>query len=186
MDDALRVVVEMHESIWGRLKHALEDLSEEEMHWRPLPQANTISVIIRHLRIEAQWHLDSLARGEPMPTIAVAAPQEAIDAVPADFEENCKRLEELYTRFVEMLRTATLATLQQRTAAAYGEARRFTYLLGYHQATHLAMHCGQIRTMRNLYRKTRGEPARFHPENPTYPTEGVPASPRGAGEQGQA
>ena len=169
MDDALRVVVEMHESLWGRLKNALEDLSAEEIHWRPLPQANAINVIIRHLRIEAQWHLDSLERGEPMPTIAVAAPQEAIDAVPADFEENFKRLEELYTRFVEILRTATLVTLQQRTAAAYGEARRLTYSLGYHQAIHLAMHCGQIRTIRNLYRKTRGEPARFFPENPTYP-----------------
>ncbi len=111
MDDALRVVVEMHESLWGRLKHVLEALSEEERHWRPLPQANTINVIIRHLRIEAQWHLDSLARGAPMPTIAVVAPQEAIDAVPADFEENFKRLEELYTRFVEMLRTTTLETL---------------------------------------------------------------------------
>src|SRR5215211_9543786 len=101
MDDALQVVVEMHERLWGSLTHALEDLSAEEMHWRPLPHANTISVIIRHLRIEAQWHLDSLARGEPMPTIAVAAPQAAIDAVPADFEENFTRLEELYTRFVE-------------------------------------------------------------------------------------
>jgi hypothetical protein len=146
----------MHERIWGRLKHALVDLSDEEMHWRPLPQANTINVIIRHLRIEAQWHLDSVARGEPMPTIAVAAPREAIDAVPVDFAANCKRLEEFYTRFVERLRTATLATVQQRTAAAYGEVRRFTYLLGYHQATHLAMHDGQIRTIRNLYRKTRG------------------------------
>jgi Protein of unknown function (DUF664) len=170
MDDALRVVVEMHERLWGGLKHALEDLSEEERHWRPLPHANTINVIIRHLRIEAQWHLDSLERGEPMPTIAVAAPQEAIEAVPADFEENFKRLEELYTRFVAILRTTTLVTIQQRTAAAYGEARRLTYPLGYHQALHLAMHCGQIRTIRNLYRKTRGEPARFFPENPTYPS----------------
>src|SRR5919198_1481414 len=127
MDDALHVVVEMHESLWDRLKHALEDLSAEERHWRPLPQANTINVIIRHLRLEAQWHLDSLERGEPMPTIAMAAPQEAIDAVPADFEENFKRLEELYTRFVEILRTTTLLTLQQRTAAAYREASRLTY-----------------------------------------------------------
>ena len=76
MDDGLRVVAEMNESLWGRLKNALEDLSEEEIHWQPLPQANTINVIIRHLRIEAQWHLDSLERGEPMPTIAVAAPQD--------------------------------------------------------------------------------------------------------------
>ncbi len=170
MDDALRVVVEMNESIWSRFKDALEDLSEEEIHWRPLPQANTINVIIRHLRIEAQWHLNSLAHGEPMPTIAVAAPQEEIEAIPADFEDNFKMLEELYTGFVEVLRTATLVTLQQRTAAAYGEARGLTYRLGYHQAAHLAMHCGQIRTIRNLYRKTRGESARFFPENPTYPT----------------
>src|SRR4029450_8609184 len=169
MHDAARFVVEMQESLWLRLKNALEELSEEERHWRLLPHANTINVIIRHLRIEAQWHLDSLERGEPMPTIAVAAPQEAIDAVPVDFEANFKRLEELYTRFVEPLRPVTLETLQQRTAAAYGEARRLTYPLGYHQAIHLAMHCGQIRTIRNLYRKIRGEPARFFPENPTYP-----------------
>jgi hypothetical protein len=31
-----------------------------------------------------------------MPTIVVAASQEAIAAVPADFEENLKMLEELY------------------------------------------------------------------------------------------
>jgi hypothetical protein len=30
------------------------------------------------------------------------------------------------------------------------------------------MHCGQIRTIRNLYSKMLGEPARFHPENPTF------------------
>ncbi|HKQ79619.1 MAG TPA: DinB family protein [Blastocatellia bacterium] len=168
MDDALRVVVEMNETIWGRLKTALEDLSEEEIHWRPLPQANSINVIIRHLRIEAQWHLDSLENGEPMPTIAAPAPQEAIDAVPADFEENLKMLEDLHTRFVEILRTATLVTLRQRTAAAYGDPTGLPYRLSYHQAIHLAMHCGQISSIRNLYRKTRGEPARFFPENPTY------------------
>jgi uncharacterized damage-inducible protein DinB len=168
MDDALRVVVEMNETIWGRLKNALEDLSAEEIHWRPLPQANSINVIVRHLCIEAQWHLDSLESGEPMPTIAAPAPQAPIDAVPANFEENLKTLEELYTRFVKILRAATLASLRQRTASAYGEAMGLPYLLSYHQATHLAMHCGQIHTIRNLYRKTRGEPARFFPENPTY------------------
>jgi hypothetical protein len=168
MDDALRVVVEMHETIWDRLKNSLDDLSEDEIHWRPLPQANTINIIIRHLRIEAQWHLDSLERGAPMPIIAVAAPQEAIDAVPLDFEENFKKLEELFTRFVQILRTVTLTTLQRHTADSYGETSGQAYRLAYHQAIHLAMHCGQIRTIRNLYRKTRGEPARFFPENPTY------------------
>ena len=169
MDDALRVVIEMNETIWGRFKSALEDLSEEEIHWRFLPQANTINVIVRHLRIEAQWHLDSLERGDPMPTIAVAGPREAIDAVPSDFEENFKKLEEIYSCFVEILRAATLSTLQQRTAVAYGEETGPTYRLAYHQARHMSTHLGQIRTIRNLYRKTRGEPARFFPENPTYP-----------------
>jgi hypothetical protein len=55
--------------------------------------------------------------------------------------------------------------------AAYGaavEAEGSVHLVGYHQALHVATHVGQIRTIRNLYRKTRGEPARFVPENPTY------------------
>jgi hypothetical protein len=172
MDDALRVVSDMNARVWGALKNALEDLSGDEIQWRPLPQANTINVIVRHLRIEAEWHLHSLERGAPMPTIATSPLQEAIDAVPLDFEENFKKLEEFYTRFLDVLRTMSLNTLGERSAAAYGKAgesedRR--YLLGYHQATHVAMHCGQIRMIRNLYRKTRGEPARFFPENPTYP-----------------
>jgi hypothetical protein len=174
MDDALRVVCEMHESLWGRLQHALADLEDEELDWRPVPEANTINLIVRHLRIEAAWHLDSLERGEPMPTIATVAPQAAIDAVTIDFAENFKKLAECYTRFLQVLRTATLDTLRQRTATAYGAARGtagHTYRLAYHQAMHLAMHCGQIRTLRNLYRKTRGEPARFFPDNPTYPQE---------------
>ena len=101
-----------------------------------------------------------------MPTLAVAAPQEEIDAVPVGFGANFKGLEELYSRFVEILRTVTLETLQQRTSAACGDATRVMYPLGYHQAIHLALHCGQIRTIRNLYRKVRGEPARFFRTTP--------------------
>jgi hypothetical protein len=169
MDDALRVVVEMHEVLWDRFKEALADLSEEECHWRPLPHANNINIIIRHVSIEAKWHLDSLERGDPMPTVAVAAPpQEALDSIGSDFQENFKRLQELYTRFVEILRATELEKLTQRTASAYGEARQVKYRLAYHQALHMAMHCGQIRTIRNLYSKMRGERARFHPENPTF------------------
>src|SRR5712692_10421833 len=164
MDDALRVVVEMNHSMWGRLERSLEDLSDNEVEWRPLPQANNINVIVRHLRIEAEWHLASLEHGELMPTIAMSPSQEAIDAVPMDFEANFRKLGELYERFLELLAASTLASLKQRTAAAYGKASEVggrTYLLGYHQATHLATHCGQIQSIRNLYRKTRGQPARF-------------------------
>jgi len=117
MDDALTVVVAMNRIVWGGLKGALKDLSEDEIEWRPLPQANNINVIVRHLRIEAEWHLASLEHGEPMPTIAVAPSQEAIDAVPMDFEANFRKLEEFYARFLELLADSTLVTLKQRTAA---------------------------------------------------------------------
>ncbi len=36
---------------------------------------------------------------------------------------------------------------------------------------HLAMHRGQIRTLRNLYRKTSGKPGLFFPHNLTFPEE---------------
>jgi hypothetical protein len=38
-------------------------------------------------------------------------------------------------------------------------------MLGFHQAVHLSMHWAQIRTIRTLYKKTRGEeiPARLPP-----------------------
>jgi hypothetical protein len=172
MDDALRVVFEMNASVWAALKDSLEDLTEEEIRWQTLPQANTINLIVRHLRIEAEWHVDSLEHGKPMPTVATSPSQEIIDAVSENFQENFKALAQHCTRFLEILRTTTLKTLRERTAAAYGkmaESEERQYLLGYHHATHLAMHCGQIRSIRNLYRKSRGAPVRFFPDNPTFP-----------------
>lgn len=172
MDEALLVACEMNEQAWDLLNGALVDLPEEEIHWRPLPEANAINTIVRHLRIEAEWHLASLQRGTSMPTVATPVEQEAIDAVPLDFEENRKALEDFIVRFLETLRTVTIGDLRQRSSSAYGAAidrESQAHFLAYHQAIHLAMHCGQIRSIRNLYRKTRGEPARFFPDNPTYP-----------------
>ena len=172
MDEAVRVVAEMNQRAWNLLKDAVADLINDEVNWRPLPQGNNINIIVRHLRIEAQWHLDSLMRGDAMPSDVPPALQSAIDAVPLDFERNLAKLEELFAAFLDVLRATTLSELQRRTAAAYGsvaETAGSEHFLGYHQALHVATHCGQIRTIRNLYRKTRGEPARFFPVNPTYP-----------------
>ena len=172
MDDALRVVAEMNKRAWNGLKDALVDLSDDEINWRPLCQANNINVIVRHLRIEAQWHLDSLIRGDAMPSEVTPTLQREIDAVPLDFQRNLAKLEELLSGFLDGLRRTTLGDLHLRTAAAYGSpsaAQGLDHFLGYHQALHVAAHCGQIRTIRNLYRTTRGEPGRFFPKNPTYP-----------------
>ncbi len=57
MDQALQLVIEMNQWIWSRFKDDLKDATPEEIDWRPLPQANNISAILRHLRIEAPWHL---------------------------------------------------------------------------------------------------------------------------------
>jgi hypothetical protein len=172
VDDALRVVLEMNQRAWMLLKDAVAGIGEDEIDWRPLPEANSINIIVRHLRIEAQWHLDSLLCGAAMPSEVTPALQEQIDGIPLDFAPNLDKLEQLFTAFLDLLRSTTLDGLRQRTAAAYGAAAAApgsAHLLGYHQAMHVSMHCGQIRSIRNLYRKTRGQPARFFPDNPTYP-----------------
>ena len=166
MDEGLQLLVEMHQMAWNRFQDDVKDLAPEEIDWRPLPEANNINGIVRHLRIEAHWHLASLERGENTPPVAYAS-------VPLDFERNLRELDDLYTRFVAALGQLTPAALRRQSALAYQEypnpAARPPHMLGFHQALHLAAHWGQIRTIRNLYAKTRGRPARFFPENPAFP-----------------
>ena len=171
MDEALLPLIEMHGLIRKAFKRTFTELNQDEIDWRPLPVANNISIIVRHLRIEAEWHLDSLERGAPMPSAKVTPEvQHLIDSVGMDFNRNLKELEDLFTRFVAHLREMTPGALKERSALAYhgrpGDLP--AHLLGFHQAIHLAGHLGQISTIRNQYRKTRGEPG-FFPDNPTYP-----------------
>lgn len=168
MDDALQVVIEMSECIWDGFKGVLKDVTEEEVNWRPVPQANTINLIVRHLQIEAQGHLRSIERGPQ-------SDQQPAGSIPLDFERNLKELEHLFSGFVAALRRTTLTDLREQTVLAYQDSRpgrgsRPPHFLAFHQAMHLAMHLGQICTIRNLYQKTRGKPARFFPDNPTFPT----------------
>ena len=172
MDEALQPLIEMNSLIWEGFKRSLAELTADEIEWRPLPQANNINLIVRHLRIEAEWHVDSLERGAPMPRAEVTPQvQHSIDSVGMDFNRNLKGLEDFYTRFDAQLRKMTPDALKKQSALAYYASPRNlpAYMLGFHQAVHLAGHVAQISTIRNLYRKTRGEPARFVPVNPTYP-----------------
>jgi len=173
VDDQLSFVVEMNRAVWDRFVADLGDVAPEEADWRPLPQANSISTIVRHLRIEAEWHLASLERGEAMPGEVSPELQRKIDSVPVDFDQNSRELANLVSRFLAVLRGTPLSKLKLHTERAYcGVASGGSlppHFLGFHQATHLASHLGQIRAIRNLYRKTRAEPSPFHPGNPTYP-----------------
>jgi len=171
MDDALRLMIEMNEWTWKRFKDDLQDVTPEEVDWRPLPQANTINAILKHLRVEAEWYLASLEHGERSPYQHTGSVQELTESIPLDFAQNFQELEGLYSRFAAALCGMTLAALQQQTVLAQvfpGGAPYTADLLSFRQAVHLAMHWGQIRTIRNLYRRTRGEPGRFFPDNPTF------------------
>jgi hypothetical protein len=86
MDEALQLVIEMNEWTWKRFKDDLRDVTPEEIDWRPLPQANTINAILKHLRVEAQWSLASLEHGEHSPYQHTASVQQLTDSIPLDFE----------------------------------------------------------------------------------------------------
>ena len=49
MDEALQLVIEMNEWTWKRFKADLQGMTPEEIDWQPLPQANTINAILKHL-----------------------------------------------------------------------------------------------------------------------------------------
>ena len=170
MDDRMRFAVEMYEMALSRaFKSTLADFEEGEAEWRPVPESNNISLIVRHLAIEAQWHLDGLERGTAMPVHPSRELQHEIDAMPVDFTANLAELTRLLHRFLERLRETTEEQLQARSASAYGErAVEWPHFLGYHQAIHLFGHLGQISMIRNLYRTTRGRSG-FIQDNPTYP-----------------
>jgi hypothetical protein len=172
LDESLRAIHEVNVEAWNRLKAALADVSDEESNWQIVPEANSINVIVRHLRIEAAWHVASLRDGTPMPTVAVPVVQEDVDAIPLDFAANLRALTDFQHQYLDTLGASTFTTLREHTLTAYGRAlvpEGRAYFIAYHNAIHLAMHCGQIRMLRNLYRKTRGEPALFVPDNPTFP-----------------
>src|SRR5919198_5926334 len=100
MDDRMRFAVEMYEVVLSRaLDRTFADLEEGEAEWRPLPESNNIALIVRHLAIEARWHLDCLERGAAMPFHASPDLQKEIDAVPIDFAANLGELMRCLRRF---------------------------------------------------------------------------------------
>jgi nucleotide-binding universal stress UspA family protein len=66
------------------------DLTPAEVGWRPLPEANSIGLIVRHLAIEADWHRAAIERAEPIPFDLTEEQQRQIDLVPFDFDANLR------------------------------------------------------------------------------------------------
>ena len=172
MEDPMVIAFEVNLASWMLFETSLQNLDPEEADWRPVAQANNISIIVRHLRIEAQWHLDSIRSGATMPGELNASEQEKIDSISLDFAENYVFLDETVTEFLKELKNISDSKLKETSAAAYREdpqAKNSPHLLAFHQAVHLNMHTGQIRMIRNLFRTTQGKPILFFPENHTIP-----------------
>ena len=171
MDEALQLAIEMSEQNWANFRNDLKDLTADEIQWRPLPQANNISAIMKHLRVAEEWYVSGIEHGEHSPYHDVASVEQLTAAVPLDFAQNLKDLEGLHRRFVAAVRGTTLAALRQKTFLSQiisGQGPRTAHTLLLREMMHLAMHRGQIRTIRNLYRTTRGEPGLFLPDNPLF------------------
>jgi hypothetical protein len=175
MEDTMTFAIEINERSWKQLVATVKDLTLEEAEWRPVPESNNINLIIRHLVIEAQWQLDAMQTGKPMPAEVDAEDQKLIDSIPLDdFDENYKKLEKSCTAFIEALRQTTFGGLGEKGQTAYQEYRAAgvtpaLHFLGFHHAMHLTGHAAQISTLRNLFRRTRGEPGLMFPDNPTFP-----------------
>jgi uncharacterized damage-inducible protein DinB len=169
MDEAIQLAIEMSEANWNNFKNDVKGLTADELNWRPLAQGNNINVLVRHVRGVEELFLSRLEHGEQSPYKDAASVQRLTDSIPHDFEQNMKELEDLHNRFISVLRSTTLAELRRKTFMtpfAQGPQPANALLLG--EIGHLATHRGQIRTIRNLYRKARGEQGLFLPQNPTF------------------
>ncbi|MGH8064335.1 MAG: DinB family protein [Candidatus Entotheonellia bacterium] len=169
MDEAIQLAIEMSEANWNNVKNDLKNLTPEEIDWRPLPQANNINVLVKHLRVVEELLFSRLEQGEQSPYRDGPSVQKLTDSVPQNFDRNMQQLEAFHHRFIAALRATTLAELKRKTFLtpfAQGPQPANTLLLG--EISHLATHRGQIRTVRNLYRKARGEQGLFLPQNPTF------------------
>lgn len=169
MDEAMELAIDMSETTWNAFKNELKDLTPEEITWRPLPQGNNIALIVKHLRVVEEVYLAQLEQGEQSPYKDAASVRQLTSAVPLNFDQNLKEFEELHNRFVQALKHTTFADLKRKTFISMaGQGGRPANALLFSEIGHLTLHRGQIRTLRNLYRRTRGEAGLFAPQNPTF------------------
>jgi uncharacterized damage-inducible protein DinB len=169
MDEAIQLAIEMSEANWNNFKNDVKGLTADELHWRPTQHGNNINVLVRHVRGVEELFLSRLEQGPQSPYKDAASVQRLTDSISQDFEENMNELEDLHNRFISVLRSTTLAELRRKTfVTPFAQGPQPANMLLLAEISHLATHRGQIRTIRNLYRKARGEKGLFLPQNPTF------------------
>jgi transcriptional regulator of met regulon len=167
MDDAIQLAIEMSEANWNNFKDDVKGLSADEIDWRPLPQGNNINILVKHLRVVEELFLSRLEHGERSPYKDAPSVRKLTVSIPQHFDRNMQELEDLHNRFIAALRSTTLAELKRKTfLTPFTQGPQPANRLLLSEIGHLATHRGQIRSIRNLYRRSRGEPGLFFPQNP--------------------
>jgi uncharacterized damage-inducible protein DinB len=80
MDQVIEFAVGLMERNWNDLKRALQDMTDDELDWRPVPESNTLRSIVRHLRTVEQLYLSLLEGGsDPLERCGVCTPTHRCD-----------------------------------------------------------------------------------------------------------
>jgi uncharacterized damage-inducible protein DinB len=169
MDHILEFAVGLLERNWNDLKHDLQDMTDAELDWRALPEANNIRSIVGHLRIVEQLYLSLSEDGDQTPWKDAEFVQKLADSITYDFQQNMKLFEDFHNRFVSLMKGSTLADLKEQTFVESSLSRSQSKdSLIFREICHIATHRGQIKTLRNVYRRRKGEKGLFFPENRTF------------------
>ena len=169
MDQVIAFAVELMERNWRDFKNALKDVPDEELDWRPVPESNNIRAIVRHLRTVGQLYLSLLEDGDQTPWKDEAYVQNLTDSITSDFQDNMQACEDFHNRFVSLIHRSTVAGLKAQTFVESASSRpQSKDSLLHREIRHLVTHTGQIRALRNLYRRTKGEQGLFFPDNRTF------------------
>jgi hypothetical protein len=115
MDQVLEFAVGLLERNWNDLKNDLQDMTDAELDWRPVPEANNIRSIVRHLRMVEQLYLSLLEDGDQTPWKNEDYVQKLTDSITYDFQQYMKLFEDFHNRFVSLMKGSTLADLKVQT-----------------------------------------------------------------------
>jgi len=171
MDQVIEFAVGMMERNWNELKDDLKDITDDELDWRPVPESNSIRSIVRHLRTVEQLYLSRLEDAENSPWKDNAAVQKLAESATYDFPQIMKEFEDFRNRFVSWIQGSTMADLKAQTfpdpSSPPGIVLTKDSMIS-REIRHMITHRGQIRTLRNLYRRTKGKKGLFSPENESF------------------
>lgn len=153
----VEVIREMEDASWEYLWSNLEGVTDEELDWKPHPEANHIRWIVGHLTWFEEWAADALAEtGRYLKDHHPLAFEDSLDEMRARFSA-------ARDRYRDAAEALTRADLDRRISYLKKYDVSILNLLQTH-ARHLAGHRYQVRYVRGCYSRAHGtDKAAFDP-----------------------